>query len=108
MSIAQFKAGTLVRVPIYAVKSRGFGPRRDGKGGRSFAMYTYADGRTCRHSDGEYHSCAYVDARNRLIPEAERAVYAETAGTEDPAGMLRMRAFFANMDRLWSEWKELP
>ena len=106
MSIAQFKAGTLVRVPIYAVKSRGFGPRRDGKGGRSFAMYTYADGRTCKHSDGEQHDCAYVDARNRLIPEAERAVYAKTAGADDPAGMLRMRTFFAEMDRLWAEWKE--
>ena len=46
MSIAQFKAGTLVRVPVVAVKSRGFGPRPDGKGGRSIAMYTYADGRT--------------------------------------------------------------
>ena len=104
--IDRFKAGTLVRVPITVVKSRGFGPRPDGKGGRSIAMYTYANGRVCKHSDGEHHSCSYVDARNRLIPAAERAVYAKTAGVDDPAGMLRMRTFFSEMDRLWMEWKE--
>lgn len=24
----------------------------------------------CKHTDGEYHDCEYVDARNKLIPKA--------------------------------------
>jgi hypothetical protein len=57
---------------------------------------------TCRHSEGPRHDCAYVTARDRLIPaaelEAQRAVAHLPVGPgRDQAGA---RAFMDAMARL--------
>lgn len=66
----------------------------------------------CRHTEGlddqgnpvrfDRHDCAYVEARNRLIPEAERRAM-ERVGAE--VGLARSNAFsrffFEEMDLLW-------
>lgn len=68
----------------------------------SKTTYTYADGHTCGHSDGEFHDCAYVSARNRLISRAEMDANAECrrrANEVPPPNFDRL--FFANMDAAW-------
>jgi hypothetical protein len=98
--IANFKQPPLVAVPFHVVKST---IRVAGQGrGRPLAMYTYADGRSCEHPDGEHHSCEYVDARNRLIPKAERLAAMAVLGVEDPNGMKESAAFLREMDLLWN------
>lgn len=61
----------------------------------------------CNHTDGLEHNCSYVDARNRLIPEAEAITYA-AVGPEpvDDAGGRKWVAkygpvFLGAMDKLW-------
>lgn len=72
--------------------------------GNQPAMYTYGDGRTCSHSDGEMHNCAYVSARNRLIYAAEQNVKrALIAANQDPNGPKFDAPFMAEMTRLWRE-----
>jgi hypothetical protein len=69
------------------------------------AMTTSAAGFTTnpctKHNEGAYHNCAYVEARNRLIPMAEQ-VANETPGAFN--GSTRTArwdvAFHAEMDRL--------
>ena len=72
--------------------------------GNQPAMYTYKDGRTCSHSDGEFHDCAYVSARDRLIYKAEFDANAECrrrANEVPPPNFDRL--FFSNMDNAWRE-----
>jgi hypothetical protein len=47
------------------------------------------------------HGCDYVNARNMLIPAAERAVAAQ--GISPMSGSLYSRAFMTAMDRLAAE-----
>lgn len=62
----------------------------------------------CSHGDGLWHDCEYIEARNRLIPQAEEATNA-ILGEEPKAGPLEKRQawrvawtrhFFAEMNRL--------
>lgn len=69
------------------------------------AQYHYADGRVCSHPDGAFHDCGYVEARNRLIPTAQRMAHESLIGTtfsnEPAADMRYSRAFMGAMTRLW-------
>ena len=67
------------------------------------AKYAYEDGRICGHPDGDLHDCAYVTARNRLIPEAERIALRESQRIGKP--MTFARFFMAAMDELWQDAK---
>jgi hypothetical protein len=97
--IANFKQAPLVAVPFHVVKST---IRVAGQGrGRPQAMYSYRSGLVCEHPDGEHHSCEYVDARNRLIPKAERLAAMAVLGIDDPNGMKRTAAFLREMTNLW-------
>lgn len=71
--------------------------------GQAGVEFTYKDGRTCKHPDGEYHDCAYVNARNRLIPMAEQAAAHRLVGVDDPNGMKRARVFCEVMNELARE-----
>lgn len=59
---------------------------------------------SCAHTDGQHHSCAYVERRNALLPAAEAMARRETAallGTADYDlwyGVALLRA----VDLLWS------
>ena len=60
----------------------------------------------CTHTEGAKHNCAYVAARNALIPEAESMT--DRMLGEEPRGLserkayraLWTRTFFAEMDSL--------
>lgn len=67
--------------------------------GREQATFTYNDGRTCKHPDGEKHDCAYVEARNRLI---DRACQIASEHTRDKPGAFA-REFMAAMTELARE-----
>lgn len=54
----------------------------------------------CKHEDGIAHACKYVNARNRLIPEAERLAHQRAAAANDTRPMSWTREFFAAMDEL--------
>jgi len=108
MSIAAFKNGasTMVRVPIKiahhqdAAYSLAGGVRQTiGMGG--VTLYERPDGFTCTHPDGIAHNCDYVEARNRLIPRAERNAHATLVGLPDPTGIQYSRVFMAEMVKLW-------
>lgn len=71
--------------------------------GRQPTTYTYRDGRSCKHPDGEYHDCQYVDARNRLIPIAEQFAAHTVPPAGDESDMKRARAFCAKMTELARE-----
>ena len=74
------------------------------RGGHEPTLFTYGDGRTCAHPDGEFHDCAYVSARNRLIYTAEQNVKrALIAAAQDPNSAKFDAPFMAEMDRLWAE-----
>ena len=65
------------------------------------AQYHYADGRVCSHPDGAMHSCEYVEARNRLIPTAQRNAALVMFHDGDPSGVKRAAAFMGEMTKLW-------
>lgn len=71
--------------------------------GRQPTTYTYRNGRSCKHPDGEYHDCQYVDARNRLIPIAEQFAAQTANAADDASGMKRARAFCVKMNELARE-----
>lgn len=60
--------------------------------------------RVCRHTEGKYHDCAQVDARNALLPaaifEAEALVKLEPGPRRDA---VVAREFFRIMQRLCVE-----
>lgn len=65
---------------------------------------------SCHHTEGPGHDCSYVDARNALIPVAQREVLRALGPALDDhdAHSVRYakdfsRLFFRAMDRLWSE-----
>lgn len=102
MTIADFKSGLATRRSRREVSESLVGATLRHIGGQTRDQYTYNDGRTCAHPDGPYHSCAYVEARNRLIPAAE----AEARGAAPLDQPIRFaRAFMGAMDRLWTERK---
>jgi hypothetical protein len=56
----------------------------------------------CRHTDGPEHDCSYVDARNALIPAAERHANKFVPISSDSEFAARWTlAFMTEMDRLW-------
>lgn len=72
-------------------------------------MHTPRTSPDCKHPEGPGHDCAYVDARNSLIPTAEhnarRAVGVPLTRAEQYQGRYKLvfaRAFLAEMDRLWA------
>lgn len=100
MAIADFKNGLATHRSRREVSESLAGATLHRIGGQTRDQYTYNDGRTCAHPDGPYHDCAYVEARNRLIPAAE----AEARGTAPFDQPMRFaRAFMVAMDRLWNE-----
>ena len=93
-----------VRVKSTPAASLVGGVRMLPRGGHEPTLFTYADGRTCAHPDGEFHECAYVSARNRLIYTAEQNVKrVMIAEKQDPNGGKFDAPFMAEMDRLWKE-----
>jgi hypothetical protein len=55
----------------------------------------------CNHTEGKFHDCSYVDARNRQIPAAER--YANeicSATARQQHGAVWCAAFLLRMDDL--------
>lgn len=60
---------------------------------------------TCNHTEGPGHDCAYVDARNALIPAAERLTdqaVGPLAPDATPFDVARWGAtFLKTMDKLW-------
>jgi hypothetical protein len=123
--IASFKNSPLVEVEIKTIKTLfERNARSTGKNGRGNVTevrdslvgatqnlnggkttYTYSNGRTCRHPDGPFHSCEYVDQRNRLIPTAIMNSGRVVFVGGDPTGTKRAAEFLKEMTRLWSERK---
>lgn len=114
MSIAAFKNGEVNRggrpkLPASHVRPANLHTTKDSlvgavmvRKGQAGVEFTYKDGRTCKHPDGEFHDCAYVNARNRLIPAAELRA-ARMVTSDDPTGMKRARAFCDAMTELARE-----
>ena len=109
MSIAKFKdqdwepkklVGVRVRTGKPVVSSL-IGAVQVRQGNGEPAKYAYEDGRICSHPDGDLHDCAYVTARNRLIPEAERIALRESQKIGKPMSFARF--FMAAMDELWQD-----
>ena len=54
--------------------------------------------RVCRHREGPFHDCAYVDLRMALIPQAEAIA---TKLTGDKRSSAWSKEFADAMTRLW-------
>ena len=106
MTIAEFKNGLCPARRQYDVSKSLVGATLHHVGGQTRDQYTYDDGRTCAHPDGPCHDCAYVEARNRLIPAAEHhaclaMITAEIPPNRSPADVYT-RIYLAEMSRLWA------
>lgn len=73
------------------------------RGGQQPQLYRYADGRTCRHPEGEMHDCDYVIARNALIPTAEQIAADGCRRAADFEQVGFSRRFLDAMKALWNE-----
>ena len=64
---------------------------------------------SCNHTEGRKHDCAYVEARNRLIPAAIRATVKELGRSEPgltatkPQRVEWGAVFLRHMQRLWKQ-----
>lgn len=106
--IASFKNSPLIEAEVRTAAPRGLHTVKDSlvgavvrHGGQTGTRFTYNDGRTCSHPDGLRHSCGYVEARNKLIPRAERNTHVALVGMANTNNMQFARVFMAEMDRLW-------
>ena len=113
MSIADFKNGEVnrggrPRLPPGHVSPRSLHTTVDSlvgdtvlvRKGQAGVVFKYSDGRMCKHPDGERHDCAYVDARNLLIPRAEQLAF-ERYDKDKP--MSHAREFMRSMTELARE-----
>lgn len=112
MSILDFKNGTETVIglrgrPIQGRDARHYDVTRSLVGavqirnGSAPASYDYGT-RVCSHPDGAYHSCAYVSARNRIVPVAYAAAFEASRALPVPDAAIP-RLFFAKMDELWRD-----
>jgi hypothetical protein len=108
MTIADFKNGTTLfprrpRTPmpgnLHTVKDTLVGAVMVRGGNTVKTQFDYGN-RVCSHPDGPYHNCDYVSARNRLVPVAYAAAYAESRSAQVPDAAC-VRLFFAKMTEMW-------
>jgi hypothetical protein len=66
---------------------------------------------SCYHTEGAGHDCAYVDARNALLPIAAKLASLRTGVLEvrsEQENASWDRAFLLAMDELWAQQSTAP